>query len=616
MTDKLAIRAVQLDLARQMETLDFIKKYITFAAQNGFNAIFLYLEWRIRCNTVDIGEGKGYTKDELKELVAYGSEHNIEIIPGLAGLGHSELLLSHEKFAHLAELYPDLKGRFNVHNCNDLCPSHPEVRKLLESYFTEAAEIFPSSYIHAGGDEVWDMKFCPRCRERQESAAEIFAEHFIFCNSIISGKLKKRMMIWDDMFEFYPSILSVMPRDIIMVNWQYQENVTAYQGHFSNFKFCDLLKTYDKLGFDYIFAPADYTWSNIESITRYNDNAKPLGGLLTTWEKAQTLLYHSMPNIALAGRLWSRSSNNSSGAFRDIAKEVFGIEDKTFSDALQGTQNSIYRMQQQITLSEGNLLTHAFTGLDSFLLPAVKLQRNTLGAYIHRTKDEFSELILEDLLDNLDLKILKLETIQHFFDIINYKKFENPAKLLEKLFNIKEKQLAKCRKYRRPGDEKRMETLFINWENAVRNTWNKLQNSTQLKVLFFLNDTHGAQRTTIYAKINGEYQQIANGCFKCGTNNLFYRTFLLSEDMKFDTVKIESSGFGGQGLCYMSLDCGNEKYIPLEVISTDGEIINHQYIINNDATVCFMGHNRILDIFDDHEACNKKHTLEIKMQKI
>lgn len=607
------IKAVQLDLARQMESVDFIKKYIAFAAQNGFNTVFLYLEWRIRCNAVDLGEGSGYTKDELKDIVDFARQCNIDIIPGLAALGHSELLIAQDKFAHLAELFPDLNGRFGVHTSHTLCPSKNEVRKLLANYFTEAAEIFPSPYFHIGGDEAWDIKFCKECKKRNESEAELFAGHFIFCHRLVTS-LNKRMMMWDDMFEFYPQILPAMPRDIIMVNWQYQENVSAFQGHFSNLAFEDLHRKYDRLGFDYIFAPAEYTWGNIESITKYGKSAKPLGFLLTVWEKAQSLLYRSLPNIALAGRLWSSRNQTADSAFKDIAEDIFGIDDEIFANALQSSQNNICRMQQHVTLAEGNLLTHSYSGLDTFLLPSLELQKNTLTKYAGKLKDDFAELILSDILDICELKIQKLRTIQIFSDILNGFEHENPFELLPELHKIRDRQLALCSKVRRPGDLERMNKLFTDWENAVKNTYGKLQNSNQLKILFSLKDVYGAQQTGIYAKINGEYRYLAGGCFKCGSDYLFYRTILLDKDFDTDTLKIESNGFGGVGICYAELKINGKNFIPEKVLETSGEISDLQHILYNDAAPCFLGHTRIQDIFTDKTASAKIHSITLKFK--
>ena len=57
------IRAVQVDLARQMETLPFLKGFIDFIAENHYNTLFLSLEWRIRTQTFDIGKTEGYSAE-------------------------------------------------------------------------------------------------------------------------------------------------------------------------------------------------------------------------------------------------------------------------------------------------------------------------------------------------------------------------------------------------------------------------------------------------------------------------------------------------------------------------------------------------------------------------
>ena len=84
------IRAVQVDLARQMETIPFLKNYIDFIAENHYNTLFLYLEWRIRTKTFDIGKNDGYSADELREIIDYAAVRGIDVIPGLATLGHAE----------------------------------------------------------------------------------------------------------------------------------------------------------------------------------------------------------------------------------------------------------------------------------------------------------------------------------------------------------------------------------------------------------------------------------------------------------------------------------------------------------------------------------------------
>ena len=73
MNQNYQIRAVQVDLARQMETIPFLKGFIDFIAENHYNTLFLYLEWRIRTKTFDIGKKDGYSAEELTELIDYAA---------------------------------------------------------------------------------------------------------------------------------------------------------------------------------------------------------------------------------------------------------------------------------------------------------------------------------------------------------------------------------------------------------------------------------------------------------------------------------------------------------------------------------------------------------------
>ena len=151
MKKKEFLRIAQLDLARQMETVPFIKKFIDLLAQFDYNALFLYVEWRVRTKAFDIGKEEGYSAGELKEIISYAAKKKIMIIPGFATLGHAELLLKTEKFAHLSELREGIRGRFGTTFSRDFCPLLPETREFLSAYLEEAAVIFSDSPLFSCG---------------------------------------------------------------------------------------------------------------------------------------------------------------------------------------------------------------------------------------------------------------------------------------------------------------------------------------------------------------------------------------------------------------------------------------------------------------------------------
>lgn len=618
MNFNLKIKAAQLDLARQMESVAFIKQFIDFISDNNFNTLFLYIEYRVRTATFDIGAENGYSAEELTEIIDYAAQKNIDVIPGLAVLGHAELLLEDKRFESMSELYPDLKGRFKAHTNYDMCLSNPALRKFVEDYLTDCAAIFKSPYIHVGGDEAWNVGYCPVCRKKVKSfadEAELYADHFRFCRDIVVNKLNKRMMMWDDMFEYYSDELKNMPRDIIMVTWQYQENVTEYQGHFSNLSFCDIAKKYDDLGFDYIFAPAEYSFSNIESLSKYALTAAPVGMIITLWEKQRNLVFRYLPNVALAGKLWGTDCSSCNEAFQEIAAELFGISDARFIHALTLSQNSLYRLQQRTEVFENTLLTHSIRGTDSFYLPALELQKRTLQDYIGKTRNDFSELILSELITDCSLKILKLRSINIFFNLLNNQPSENINDIISELDEIYLRQEELYNIHRRPCDLKHPKKVFETWKNALTDTYKKIKTQSYVKVLFNLIDSYGAQRTTISIKTNNSYTQTACGCFKGPASNMYYRYFFFESDSDIEAVKIESDGFGGQGICHVSVHTPDGDYIPSAITEQGGEVINPRYILYPDASACFLGHNRILESFSDRTLAENSSYVEIKMQK-
>lgn len=76
------IRAVQLDLARQPETLAYIRDFISFAADFGFNALVLYLEGRIKTASFPcMPDNQSYTPNDMAKVVKWAEQKNMEAIP-------------------------------------------------------------------------------------------------------------------------------------------------------------------------------------------------------------------------------------------------------------------------------------------------------------------------------------------------------------------------------------------------------------------------------------------------------------------------------------------------------------------------------------------------------
>lgn len=187
-------RGMHLDCARHFFTVDFVKEYIDLIALHGMNRFHWHLTedqgWRIeikkypklteigawrsgttlgRNSGVDDGVRHGgfYTQEECREIVKYAADRYITIIPEIDMPGHMLAALAAYpelgctggpyEVSHLWGIFPDV-----------LCPGKEETFKFIEGVIDELVTIFPSEYIHIGGDECPRDRWaeCPLCQQR------------------------------------------------------------------------------------------------------------------------------------------------------------------------------------------------------------------------------------------------------------------------------------------------------------------------------------------------------------------------------------------------------------------------------------------------------------------
>ncbi len=187
-------RGMMLDVGRHFFSMDEIKTYIDMMALHNINRFHWHLSedqgWRIeikkypklteigsmRKETV-IGHNSGkydgkpyggfYTQEQAKEIVAYAAERYITVIPEIDLPGHMQAALA---------AYPELGctgGPYEVWtqwgvSDNVLCAGNDQTIQFIKDVLAEIVEIFPSEYIHVGGDECPKDKWktCPKCQTR------------------------------------------------------------------------------------------------------------------------------------------------------------------------------------------------------------------------------------------------------------------------------------------------------------------------------------------------------------------------------------------------------------------------------------------------------------------
>ncbi|MFA6101363.1 MAG: family 20 glycosylhydrolase [Victivallaceae bacterium] len=619
------IRAVQLDLARQMETTDFIKSFIDFIAGNGCNTLALYLEGRIRTRTFPLPpEAESYTPEQMKDIVQYAGIKNIDVIPVISTLGHAELFLKYPELEPLAESRGEFKGRFGSDFKHVFCPSQIEMYKFLEKYLAEIAEIFPSQYFHAGCDEVWDIGCCNLCRERLrtgESQSDIYAKHLLEIHRIVTQKQGRRMIVWDDMFEYYPEALELLPRDIIMACWQYQTDVEKTRGHFNNRVVADSLAHYDRLGFDYLICPADYMIHNVESFTGYGAKHQPLGGWMTTWEKSESFVLQSMPAIAYAGRLWASGiSGDYDLILQDVINSVFGMDDKLFFQAVKAVySNGLYRERR---ISLGAFLVKRENNADNGRARLADVLLTVLPGYLDKVKALSRDILKEIVLS------LRSEQISHELNELLPEFFKSDADIPElsgklnsvvaRIKTVGEARVAMWQRVRPGIAPCKMAAVY---EDYLRNMMQVPALATKhgsLTVHFMLPDQYSAQTTRIFIKYAGKdsWEKIGEGVFKEHTFfDCFYnQLFLIDRDKTPAALKIETLGYGGQGFTYFEVENSRGRFVPATVLNVTGSVTDPENLLSHDWRWTFAGERNTLQELLNPELAQTVHGFEVGLK--
>ena len=157
-------------------------------------------------NTQEINYGSYYTQEEIKDLIKYAKENYITIIPEIDMPGHMLSLLS---------AYPNLgctSGPYQVTNSfgifsDILCVGKEETFNVIEDILNEILELFPSEFIHIGGDEAPKGKWnsCPLCKKRKKEENISSFEHL---QGYFSSRIQKylnekgrRIIGWDEILE-------------------------------------------------------------------------------------------------------------------------------------------------------------------------------------------------------------------------------------------------------------------------------------------------------------------------------------------------------------------------------------------------------------------------------
>ena len=221
---RFAWRGIMLDISRHFRDKEFILKQIDALSEVKLNVLHLHLTdaagWRLEVKSHPeltakaawrVGDtwkqwnttGQRYegsyggflSQDDVREIVAYAAERHMTIVPEIEMPGHSR------------ETVYAIPGVGCKDTSDDLCPGKEATFQLLEEVLTEVMDLFPSEYIHIGGDEAGkrDWHDCPDCRRRMQeeglTSVEELQSYLVRRIEAFLNAHGRRLIGWDEILE-------------------------------------------------------------------------------------------------------------------------------------------------------------------------------------------------------------------------------------------------------------------------------------------------------------------------------------------------------------------------------------------------------------------------------
>lgn len=233
-------RGMHLDVSRHFFSADVLKQYINLMAMYKMNTFHWHLvddqgwrieikkypkltstgAWRVDQNDKVWGSrpqakpgeaatyGGYYTQEQVKEIIAYAKTRNVTVVPEIEMPGHvASAIAAYPQLSCTQQPQLPLTGGNYNNMSSNYCAGNEEVFSFLQDVLTEVIALFPSTYIHIGGDEVdkGPWKKCERCQARMKKEGlkneEELQSYFIKRMEKFIVSKKRKMIGWDEILE-------------------------------------------------------------------------------------------------------------------------------------------------------------------------------------------------------------------------------------------------------------------------------------------------------------------------------------------------------------------------------------------------------------------------------
>ncbi len=385
-------RGVQDDISRgPIPTEEFMKRQIRTLAGYKVNLFALYMEhvFDFASQPLMAPKEAALTPQEIKALVVYAKSLYVTILPEQQTFGHLHHMLKYEIYADVAE-------RPHGHV---LTPTKDRSYDLIKAMYADLVPLFPGPFLHVGGDETFELGHGQTAARASEiGLGRVYLEHMQKVSGILQP-YHKQLMFWGDIAVKYPQLLTILPKDMIAVPWDYDAK-PSYES---------IIKPYRDAGLRVVVAPGANNWSqvwpdldvafvDIRNFVRDGQKLGAMGMLNTTWnDDGESIYGMAWPALifgAAAG--WQAGESNIDDFKKDYDWAFYRNQDFTFSDVLENLDSGHETLAKNHIVLETDELFWA----DPFTQEGAALMQKILPAAVDMRLG--AEHALESLYRNSD----------------------------------------------------------------------------------------------------------------------------------------------------------------------------------------------------------------------
>ena len=240
-------RGVYLDCSRgKVPTLETLKLLIEYLASVKVNELQLYVE-NVFTFASHPSIGRGFSPFTVSDLLTIQDTcklHHIRLVPSLTSFGHFEKILALPEYSHLGEAVGG--------GGSTLCPTDRGSIELVADMYADFLPLFEAVDFNACGDEPWELgKGRSKRRAERLGVGRVYLD-FIKKLHKQCEKHGKRMNLWSDIVLNHPEVIPDIPKDIVMLNWDY----------FPNGSRSPRTHEFVKVGLDVVVCPGTSAWKH------------------------------------------------------------------------------------------------------------------------------------------------------------------------------------------------------------------------------------------------------------------------------------------------------------------------------------------------------------------